>query len=183
MRSRRSCSAPAPSGSSRATITSRACSTRSTCCAACTGWRADDAPMKDRFARYALIWVLLLASIWLGDRFIRTLILTADTPRTVTPRGELSEIERHRIALFENAAPSVVYLFTEGPARGGERRAGAGSGFVWDAAGHVVTNYHVIDGASRVRVRLDSGAAIDAKVIGGAPDQDLAVVQLAETRE
>jgi 2-alkenal reductase len=139
--------------------------------------------MKDRFARYALIWVLLLASIWLGDRFLRTMILTADTPRTVTPRGELSEIEHHRIALFENAAPSVVYLFTEGPGHGGERRAGAGSGFVWDAAGHVVTNYHVIEGASRVRVRLDSGAAIDAKVIGSAPDQDLAVVQLAETRE
>jgi len=139
--------------------------------------------MKDRFARYALIWVLLLASIWLGDRFVHTLILTADTPRTVTPRGELSEIERHRIALFENAAPSVVYLFTEGPGLGGERRAGAGSGFVWDGAGHVVTNYHVIEGAVRVRVRLDSGAAIDAKVIGSAPDQDLAVVQLAETRE
>jgi 2-alkenal reductase len=41
----------------------------------------------------------------------------------------------------------------------------------------------VIEGATRVRVRLDSGAAIDAKVIGSAPDQDLAVVQLAETRE
>jgi 2-alkenal reductase len=145
---------------------------------------AEPAPprTKDRFARYALIWVLLLASIWLGDRFVRTLVLTADTPRTVTPRGELSEIERHRIALFENAAPSVVYLFTEG-GKAGERRAGAGSGFLWDAAGHVVTNYHVIEGASRVRVRLDSGAAIDARVVGSAPDQDLAVVQLAETRE
>lgn len=140
--------------------------------------------MKDRFARYALIWVLLLATIWLGDRLIRSLVLTADTPRTVTARGELSEIERHRIALFENAAPSVVYLFTEGaPGRAGERRAGAGSGFLWDGAGHVVTNYHVIEGALRVRVRLDSGEAIDAKIVGSAPDQDLAVVKLAETRE
>ncbi len=139
--------------------------------------------MKDRFARYAVIWVLLLASIWLGDRFMRSALLTADQPRTVTPRGDLAESERDRIALFENTAPSVVYLFTEGPGRGGEKRAGAGSGFVWDAAGHVVTNHHVIDGASRVRVRLDSGAAIDAKVVGSAPDQDLAVVKLAETRE
>src|SRR3954470_3050059 len=139
--------------------------------------------MKDRFARYALIWVLLLATIWLGDRFVRSSLLTADQPRTVTARGDLAEAERHRIALFENAAPSVVYLFTEGPGRVGERRAGAGSGFVWDAAGHVVTNHHVIDGATRVRVRLDSGAAIDAKVVGSAPDQDLAVVKLAETRE
>jgi 2-alkenal reductase len=145
--------------------------------------RRTTGAMKDRFARYALIWVLLLATIWLGDRFIRSAVLTADRPRTVTPRGELAEIERHRIALFEGAAPSVVYLFTEGPSRGGERRAGAGSGFVWDSAGHVVTNHHVIEGATRVRVRLDSGAAIDAKLIGSAPDQDLAVVKLAETRE
>jgi 2-alkenal reductase len=140
--------------------------------------------VKDRFARYALIWVLLLATIWLGDRFVRSMLLTADQPRAITARGDLAENERHRVALFEAVAPSVVYLFTEGPARaGGERRAGAGSGFVWDTAGHVVTNHHVIEGATRVRVRLDSGAAIDARVVGSAPDQDLAVVKLAETRE
>jgi len=139
--------------------------------------------MKDRFARYALIWVMLLATIWVGDRFVRSMLLTADQPRAITARGDLAEEERHRIAVFENVAPSVVYLFTEGPGRAGERRSGAGSGFVWDAAGHVVTNHHVIDGATRVRVRLDTGAAIDAKVIGSAPDQDLAVVKLAETRE
>lgn len=142
--------------------------------------------MRDRFGRYALIWILLLASIWIGDRFIRSVLLTAETPRTVSPRGELGAIESHTIALFENAAPSVVYIFTEagGPrAASTERRGGAGSGFLWDAAGHVVTNFHVIEGAQRIRVRMDSGEAVDARLIGVAPDQDLAVVRLADNRE
>jgi 2-alkenal reductase len=45
-----------------------------------------------------------------------------------------------------------------------------------------VTNFHVIQGARRVRARLDSGEAVDARVVGVAPDYDLAVVRLAETR-
>jgi 2-alkenal reductase len=141
---------------------------------------------RDRFARWALIWVLLLASIWLGDRFIRSALLTGDEPRTVSPRGGLGEIEGHTIALFEAAAPSVVYIFTEQGARplgGGERRGGTGSGFLWDAVGHVVTNHHVVEGAQRVRVRLDSGEALEARVVGVAPDHDLAVIRLNDTRE
>lgn len=142
--------------------------------------------MRDRFGRYALIWILILATIWLGDRFLRSVYLTGDQPRAVTARGTLSDYEQHTIALFENTAPSVVYLFTEQGARTntvGERRGGAGSGFLWDAVGHVVTNAHVVEGASRVRVRLDSGESVEARVIGIAPDQDLAVVRLQETRE
>jgi 2-alkenal reductase len=55
---------------------------------------------------------------------------------------------------------------------------GAGSGFVWDAVGHVVTNDHVIQGASRVLVQLDIGDPIEARVVGRAPEYDLAVVRL-----
>jgi 2-alkenal reductase len=142
--------------------------------------------MRDRFGRYALIWILILATIWLGDRFLRSAYLTGDSPRAVTARGSLSDYEAHTIALFENTAPSVVYIFTEQGARaasGAERRGGAGSGFLWDAVGHVVTNAHVVEGATRVRVRLDSGEAVDARVVGLAPDQDLAVIRLQETRE
>ena len=68
------------------------------------------------------------------------------------------------------------------PAGTAQARGGAGSGFIWDRAGHVVTNHHVVAGARRVRVRLDSGEAVEARVIGTAPDYDLAVVRLAETR-
>jgi 2-alkenal reductase len=104
--------------------------------------------------------------------------------RPVTPRGELTGQEKSVIALFEAAAPSVAYIYTETLQRSGfftlDVARGAGSGVVWDAAGHVVTNFHVVRGASRVFVALDEGKPIPAKVVGVAEDYDLAVVQLAE---
>ncbi len=135
--------------------------------------------MNPRTGRFALIWILILATIYLGDRFVRDVLMTAEEPRAVTARGTLAEAERTAIDLFERASPSVVYIFTR---NGGGRGGSAGSGFVWDRAGHVVTNHHVVEGASRVAIRLDDGETVDATVVGTAPDYDLAVVRLGETR-
>ena len=108
----------------------------------------------------------------------------AQQPRPVTPRGPLTAQEQAVVRLFESAAPSVAYITTEGLMRRGLFRAevaqGAGSGFVWDAQGHVVTNHHVISGAQRVQVQLDAGRTYDARVVGSAPDYDLAVVKLEQ---
>lgn len=131
-----------------------------------------------RVGIYILIWVLILATVYIGDQFVRDVFLTADTPRAVTARGSLAEAERTNIALFENSAPSVVYIFTRNGAKGG----GAGSGFVWDSVGHVVTNNHVVKGFREVLVRMDDGEAVRATVIGTAPDYDLAVVKLQDLR-
>jgi 2-alkenal reductase len=136
--------------------------------------------MGGKFGRYALIWILLLLSVYLGDRLIRNLVLTADEPRTVAARGSLADGERAIIELFQSVAPSVVYILAEG-GRPGE--AAAGSGFVWDRAGHVVTNHHVIEGARRVAVRMDDGTLLAAQIVGSAPDYDLAVVRLSESRQ
>lgn len=136
--------------------------------------------MSKNFGRYALIWILILASIYVGDQFIRGTFLTADDVRPVTPRGSLADSEKSTIALFEAIAPSVVYIFTN---NGGRDGGGAGSGFVWDRAGHVVTNHHVVAGARQVAVRLDTGETVAARVIGAAPDYDLAVVRITGTRQ
>ncbi len=108
----------------------------------------------------------------------------AVTPRAVAPRPPMTAAESNVVNLFENAAPSVAYIFIEKQALTGffmvGTAKGAGSGFVWDAAGHIVTNYHVVEGATKVQVQLDSGKPIPAKVVGIAPDYDLAVVQLKE---
>lgn len=58
--------------------------------------------------------------------------------------------------------------------------AGAGSGLVWDKQGHVVTNYHVIKGASTVQIVVDGGAEFPAKVLGQDEDRDVAVLQVEE---
>lgn len=139
--------------------------------------------MDRRFGRYILIWCLLLISIWLGDRFIRATFLTADEPRAVTPRGALMDLETTTVDIFQTVAPAVVYIFTEGVGVFGEKQpGGTGSGFIWDSAGHVVTNYHVVENAGRVAVRLNNGDAISASIVGTAPNYDLAVLRLGDTR-
>jgi 2-alkenal reductase len=110
----------------------------------------------------------------------------AQQPRPVAPRGALMAQEQQVIDLFEQAAPSVVYIFRTSGARDEDttpdRRGGSASGIVWDPEGHIVTNYHVVAGAQRLAVRLDSGQAVSATVVGAAPDYDLAVLAIARPR-
>jgi 2-alkenal reductase len=97
----------------------------------------------------------------------------------------LADFEKSTFNIFNSVAPSVVYIFTEQAVSGffGTRqvRQGAGSGFLWDPHGHVVTNFHVVQGAQNVQIRLDSGEAISATYVGGSPDHDLGVVRLRQT--
>ncbi len=104
-------------------------------------------------------------------------------PRAITPRGPLGAQEQAVVKLFEATAPSVAYINTERVDLSGffpQVARGAGSGFVWDEQGHIVTNYHVVEDARSVRVQLDAGRTYAAKVVGVAPDYDLAVVKLSQ---
>jgi len=79
--------------------------------------------------------------------------------RPVTPRGDLTPEERINIDIFERSKRSVVYITTSERVRELFSRnlysipRGTGSGFLWDELGHVVTNYHVVSGASEARGR------------------------------
>ena len=57
-------------------------------------------------------------------------------------------------------------------------RRGRGTGFVWDEEGRIVTNHHVIDGASRITVIFSDPSEMDATLLGSDPDSDLAVLQI-----
>ena len=109
-------------------------------------------------------------------------------PRSVEPRGSLPEWEQVSIRRFKEAAPSVVYITTtEERARDFfgldvvEVPTGSGTGFIWDAQGHVVTNFHVIQGAARAFITLADGSRHEATYVGGAPDKDLAVLLMTKT--
>jgi 2-alkenal reductase len=136
--------------------------------------------MQKSYSKYFGIWALVLATLWIGHQIVRDAVFTAAEPRPVTPRGTLAEFEQQNIQIFERLAPSVAYIFTRAGSRlfGSPASGGAGSGFIWDRAGHVVTNNHVVEGASEVAVRLESGDAIAASIVGTAPDYDLAVLRL-----
>jgi S1-C subfamily serine protease len=57
-------------------------------------------------------------------------------------------------------------------------RKGAGTGFIIDADGHILTNHHVIDRADRITVRLTDGRSLRARVIGSDPDTDIALIKV-----
>jgi S1-C subfamily serine protease len=105
-------------------------------------------------------------------------------PRPVLPRGELDAEERATIALFERARDSVVYISTRQQVRDLWSRnvfsvpRGTGSGSVWDDAGHVITNLHVIQGASEATVRLADGRDYEASLVGVSPAHDIAVLRI-----
>ena len=66
---------------------------------------------------------------------------------------------------------------------GGAAASQTGTGFVWDAAGHVVTNNHVVQSASPIAIRLTSGEIVPAELVGTAPNYDLAVLRLGRVRQ
>lgn len=101
-------------------------------------------------------------------------------PRVVTPRGNLAETETSQIELYRNAAPSVVHVTSFALAGRNLHREslGTGSGFIWDADGHVVTNFHVIQKAQAARVTLFDGSVHDARLVGSDPDKDVAVLKI-----
>ena len=137
---------------------------------------------RNKIAFIALLGFIILAMLYFLEKFTPEVRHNESPPRTIEPRGDLADFEKATISIFDQAAPSVVYIFTENAHIGffGTRRIsqGAGSGFVWDDKGHIVTNFHVVQGAQRIQIRMDTGEAIDATYVGGSQDHDLAVIRL-----
>ncbi|MFO0471772.1 MAG: S1C family serine protease [Pseudomonadota bacterium] len=110
-------------------------------------------------------------------------------PRTVTPRGPLAADEQAHIDLFRRTSPSVVHITSIGEQRDLFSRnvqqvpRGTGTGFVWDDRGHVVTNFHVIQGASGARVTLADQSSYDAELVGYFADRDLAVLRIQAPKD
>lgn len=109
---------------------------------------------------------------------------SAGGTRGVTARGELASDEKAIIDLFEKSRGSVVFISTAQLVRDAWSRnifavpRGSGSGFVWDDAGHVVTNLHVIQGASQATVKLADGSDYQATLVVASPMHDIAVLKI-----
>lgn len=110
-------------------------------------------------------------------------VVTAE-PRAILPRGDLAADEKSTIELFERAKSSVVFITTTQLVRDFWSRnmfsipRGAGSGFVWDGEGHVITNNHVVRGAAEAKVRLNDGRDYSARLVGASPAHDIAVLRI-----
>src|SRR5262245_58187401 len=108
--------------------------------------------------------------------------------RPVAP-GQLNDAEKATVELFHRAAPSVVFITSLAVRRSAFRfnlmqiPRGTGSGFIWDDAGHIVTNFHVIQGGDAARVTLADQSTWDATLVGTAPEKDLAVLKIDAPRD
>ena len=153
-------------------------------------------PVQGLFYRFKLKWMdipslfltvfLILASPPLLSSQTREKPLPS---RPVAGRGPLLPEEQRAISIFEEARASVVYITTLVSRtdfftlKVFEIPQGTGSGFIWDEAGHIVTNFHVIYEAQNVQVTLSDRSVFKAEVVGVAPDKDLAVIRIKAPRE
>ena len=98
--------------------------------------------------------------------------------------GAFGPHETAVIDLFESAAPSVVFITTTSLSQRGwsmditEIPKGTGTGFMWDDQGHIVTNFHVLEGGNKFTVTLADQTSYDAEVVGYEPSKDLAVLKI-----
>ncbi|MBA2378247.1 MAG: trypsin-like peptidase domain-containing protein [Blastocatellia bacterium] len=89
--------------------------------------------------------------------------------------------EQNNIDVYRQISPGVAFINTTSVTQswwGEQEGRGNGSGSVIDTNGHILTNYHVIEGASRVSVNFGGEQVYQARVIGGDPDTDLAVIKI-----
>jgi serine protease Do len=107
------------------------------------------------------------------------------------PAADIAALQNAYEAVYLNVNPSVVTIeissrvTSAGPFGGGSQNSqdqivptAEGSGFVWDTAGHIVTNNHVIDGAAKINVTFADSSTYPATLVGADPNTDLAVIKV-----
>lgn len=112
-------------------------------------------------------------------------LATAPLPATPLPPASPAQVPRSFADLAAKADPSVVFVKTTQEQRGrtGRRRVigeGLGSAFVYDADGLILTNNHVIENASEIRVTFGKRKEMTATVVGRDPPTDIAVLRVDE---
>lgn len=138
-------------------------------------WRCEPVQQQNRCL---FLWGAVLLVTFSG---MLTPSLYAQVPHDAQNWGEY---EKNNSRIFKMASPSVVYVTNKQIRQDffsfnvHEIPQGAGSGFIWNDAGIVVTNYHVIQNADRIEVGFTDQTTLEAKIVGIAPEKDLAVLKI-----
>ncbi len=117
-------------------------------------------------------------------RFPQQTVPFEPRPISQRPDDKLGADEKATIEVFKKFSRAVVHITSLEKHR--DRMTlnvtdipqGTGSGFVWDQNGHVVTNFHVVAQGNAASVTLNDGTSYPAKIVGTAPDKDIAVLRI-----
>ena len=124
--------------------------------------------------------ILLFTFILIPSQEIGTHDLITSNGHDATILGDVlssSKSSLTLVELFEKSEEGVVKIQVE---RDGQNRDSQGSGFVYDNLGHIITNAHVVDGASKATVTFLDGSQYDAEIIGKDKFTDIAVIKVSE---
>jgi S1-C subfamily serine protease len=122
-----------------------------------------------------------------GNNFQPNSSANTEAPTSGITDPSLATDEQNNIEVYRTISPGVAYITSTsyqrdffGQVREGE---GSGSGSVIDEQGHILTNYHVVEGAQKLSVRFAGDKTYPAKYVGGDPDTDLAVIKVEAPRD
>lgn len=142
------------------------------------------------------LWFALLIVLTLSFGMMVAVPASAqDTGSTSAPASASDSLSVADVAAKANPAVVTIYTFTSSPqanglfptqpdqsrqgnSQDGEQPLGAGSGWIYDAEGHVITNAHVVEGADRFTVTFQNGTEVGATLVGKDTFQDVAVLKL-----
>ena len=137
-------------------------------------------------SRTPLLLAALVAALGLGAGVgATTFAVLSDDPEAVVREVTVTDPEPTASAeglsvgtIYRNSESSVVEITASGGGSFGGAQEAQGSGFVYDEAGHIVTNQHVVQNAGTINVRFSDGSTRRARVVGTDPSTDLAVLKV-----
>lgn len=138
---------------------------------------------KSRFPHLLLTYIVLIGIIWYLSLPDLRRPSSYQLPETSAIQVKVSIDEKQNMDVYEKCAPGVVNITTMVVSRDFffqiYPRQGSGSGFVFDSRGYVLTNYHVIEGATAMEMTTSDGTRHEALLVGADPESDIAVLRFA----
>ena len=133
------------------------------------------------FLLLILIAIVFVSGVIAAPYLINPALATQEPTELSGPiKGDeiLVAYDKALVKIYEETVPSVVKIEVVRQDGEGRPETGLGSGFVWDRAGHIITNFHVIAGAEQITVTFVDGARFDAEMVGGQSSAELAVLKV-----
>ena len=133
----------------------------------------------------AVLLVTGFGTVW-QPKDNSNIVFAEDSPKGISNPSSVSD-EQNSIEVYKTLSPGVAFItstsYEEDFFGGMQEGKGSGSGSIIDNQGHILTNYHVVEGSQKLNVSLGGDKTYPARIIGGDPDTDLAIIKIDAPRD